>query len=371
MYFPDEEFEHRLHRAQTMMSEASLDALFVTNETDLRYFTGFLTRFWESPCRPWYMVVPASGKPIAVIPAIGAELMGRTWIDDIRTWPAPQPDDEGISLLIDTLRPFGRVGTPMGQQSSLRMPLSGWQTLNAAHPIVDDAGILRRLRLIKSDHEIAMISKSCATAGRAFARVPEIAQPGTPLSRVFRDFQSLCLQEGADWVPYLAGGCAPSGYGDVISPASDRPVQNGDVLMLDTGMVTNGYFCDFDRNWSIGDPADDVARAHEELIKASDAAFAIARPGIKASDLWRAMADIVGATDTGRLGHGLGLSLTEWPSLTSDDHTQIEEGMVLTLEPGIEIAPGRLMVHEENIVIRKTGAEFLSPRQAPEIPVIS
>ena len=54
----------------------------------------------------------------------------------------------------------------------------------------------------------------------------------------------------------------------------------------------------------------------------------------------------------GRLGHGLGLTLTEWPSVTPLDTTELREGMVLTLEPGVEIAPGRIMVHEENIVLR-------------------
>ena len=70
--FPGKEFEKRLTNAQEKMSLAGLDALFLTAETDIRYFTGFLTRFWESPTRPWFLVLPQTGKPIAVIPSIGA-----------------------------------------------------------------------------------------------------------------------------------------------------------------------------------------------------------------------------------------------------------------------------------------------------------
>ncbi|MCB1359379.1 MAG: M24 family metallopeptidase, partial [Maritimibacter sp.] len=73
----------------------------------------------------------------------------------------------------------------------------------------------------------------------------------------------------------------------------------------------------------------------------------------------------------GRLGHGLGLSLTEWPSLSALDRTPLREGMVLTLEPGVEIAPGRIMVHEENIVLRAGGPELLSSRTPPELPEIA
>ena len=82
--FPDKEFEARTTRAQKLMADAGLSALLLTTETEVRYFTGYLTRFWESPTRPWFLIVPASGKPVAVIPSIGADLMGQTWIDDIR-----------------------------------------------------------------------------------------------------------------------------------------------------------------------------------------------------------------------------------------------------------------------------------------------
>ena len=95
--------------------------------------------------------------------------------------------------------------------------------------------------------------------------------------------------------------------------------------MLDTGAVRDGYFCDFDRNFSIGPPSDAVQTAHATLLEATQAGFAAARPGATAADLFHAMDRIVtggaGGSDAGRLGHGLGMQLTEWPSLIPDDHT--------------------------------------------------
>jgi Xaa-Pro aminopeptidase len=365
--FETTEFKARLTGAQSRMNAADLDAILLTTEPDIRYFTGYLTRFWESPCRPWFLVLPSSGDPIAVIPSIGAALMARTWITDIRTWRAPDLEDDGISLLAETLRNIGpRIGTPSGLQSHLRMPLGDFARLNAAlpQPIGADADILRSLRLVKSEAEIEKIKTACQIATRAFERVPEIARIGQPLAPVFRDFQRLCLDEGADWVPYLAGAAAPGGYGDVISPADDRPLEAGDVLMLDTGLVHDGYFCDFDRNFSVGSPSPDVAAGHSRLIEATYAAFEAARPGATAAELFHVMDKIVtggaGGSEAGRYGHGLGMNLTEWPSLIPTDHTPLVEGMVLTLEPGIELAPGRALVHEENIVIRENGAEWLS-----------
>lgn len=356
------------------MEAASLDALLLTTEPEVRYFTGYLTRFWESPTRPWFLVVPSAGDPIAVIPAIGAHLMRQTWISDIRNWHAPDYTDDGISLLCDTLQEVigkgGRIGTPDQMESHVRMPLSAFRRLEQLlHParIVGDDTVMRRLRLIKSEAEIAKIATACTIADRAFSRVPEIAPAGTPLGAVFRAFQGLCLAEGADWVPYLAGAAGPDGYGDVISPATDTPLATGDVLMLDTGLVWDGYFCDFDRNFSIGLPTATAKAAHDRLMAAIEAGCDAAKPGAVASDIFHAMNDIVNpggtGSDAGRLGHGLGMQLTEWPSIIAGDHTPLVPGMVLTLEPGVQTGTDRLMVHEENIVITDTGARFLSDFQ--------
>ncbi|KEJ89855.1 M24 family metallopeptidase [Sulfitobacter donghicola] len=373
--FAPQEFEERLSRAQIMMAREGLDALLLTTEPDVRYFSGFLTRFWESPSRPWFLVVPAAGKPIAVIPSIGAALMEKTWIDDIRTWRAPDVDDDGVSLLANTLNDLGakHVGTPTGHESHLRMPLGDWQKLQAAlqGTVRDDARIVARLRAQKSEAEVAKIAHACAIAGRAFARVPEIASAGVPLSAVFRDFQRLCLEEGADWVPYLAGGAEKNGYADVISPASDTPLQLGDILMLDTGLVWDGYFCDFDRNFSMGEASSLVSAAHVKLIDAVEAAAGIARAGTTAAELFHAMDQIVtggaGGSDAGRLGHGLGMQLTEGLSLIPQDHTVLRAGMVITLEPGIETENGKVLVHEEDILITEGTPRFLSPRSGPDM----
>ena len=72
----------------------------------------------------------------------------------------------------------------------------------------------------------------------------------------------------------------------------------------------------------------------------------------------------------GRLGHGLGLQLTEWPSNTATDNTTLRPGVILTLEPGMAYLPGKEMVHEENIVITESGPEWLSKRAPEELPII-
>lgn len=382
LIFPAQEYRARIARLQAGMAEQGLDALLLPSPADIFYTTGFLTRFWESPARPWFVVVPHAGDPVAVIPSIGADLMGRTWLRDIRIWDAPNPRDDGVSLLADTLAqvvgPHGQIGLPMGLETHLRMPLQDYEALRARlapRRFVDATACVQRVREVKSEAEIAKIRASCTSAARAFARVPEFAQAGRPLAGVFRDFQIALLSEGADWVSYVAGGAGRDGYGDVISPAGPQPLQSGDILMLDTGAVKDGYFCDFDRNFAIGQASDTARRAHAALWHATEETLAALRPGMLARDVHHLLSEGLrkrGArAGGGRLRHGLGITLTEWPSFTPLDDTPLRAGMVLTLEPGCVTREGRIMVHEENLVLRENGPELLSPRAPDELPEIT
>jgi Xaa-Pro aminopeptidase len=98
----------------------------------------------------------------------------------------------------------------------------------------------------------------------------------------------------------------------------------------------------------------------------------LARPGVRACDLFAAMAKSMDTqnSDVGRFGHGLGIQLTEWPSLAAWDETIIRENMVLTLEPSIDVDGGGIMVTEENILITDASPILLSTRAPKELPVL-
>jgi len=184
------------------------------------------------------------------------------------------------------------------------------------------------------------------------------------------------LQRGADHTPYIVSASGPDGYGDIIMGPSDRVLERGDIMIIDTGTVYDGYFCDFDRNYAFGEATDKARRAYDTVFRSTDAGLAAARPGATTTDVWQAMWSILEAggamgNDVGRMGHGLGAQLTEWPSLTASDNTLLQAGMVITLEPGMEFEAGKLMVHEENIVITESGAELLSKRAATDMPVVT
>ncbi|WP_164658433.1 Xaa-Pro peptidase family protein [Tropicibacter sp. Alg240-R139] len=380
--FERSEFEARLNKAQGLMVQQGFDGILLLSEPEVRYFSGFHTLFWQSPTRPWFLYLPSAGEPVAVIPGIGADLMGRTWVRDIRTWDAPNPGDDGISLLLDLLGPLNAAGHTLGilkgHETGLRMPLGDYERLMDGLPnigVKDATKLIRQLRMVKSEAEIAKLAHICTIGSNTFDTVPNFAHEGAPLEGVFRAFRRSALSLGADDVPYLVGGADQGGYQDVISPPSRRPLQVGDILMLDTGATFDGYFCDFDRNFAIT-RADDASRqAYDVLWRATEAGLDAARPGNTCRDLFIAMRRVIAELDdqdanVGRLGHGLGMQLTEWPSHAAFDETVLQENMVITLEPSLCYGDGRTMVHEENLVIVDGAPRLLSRRAAPELPVI-
>ncbi len=381
--FPPAEFEARLVRAQRLMREDGLDGIFVTQPPNFRYFSGFDMQFWESPTRPWFLVLPAEGAPVAVIPEIGAPELARTWVKDIRAWPAPRPEDDGVSLLAEVIREnperYGRFGAELGREMSLRMPVTDFRALEARLAgrveIVDGAPTLWRIRMVKTEREIDRIRHACRIASAAYARVPELVAEGDTEIEACRKLKIEMLRLGADAVPFLPGVSGPGGVAQIVCGPSEKRLERGDVMFFDTGVVFDGYFCDFDRNYAVGAIDDAAARAHEAVWRATEAGIGAARVGARTDDVFRAMAAVLeeaGAVggNVGRLGHGLGLQLTEPPSHRPGDGTVIAAGMVLTIEPGMEYAPGRMIVHEENVAIRADGPELLTERAPREMLAI-
>ncbi|MGI9406512.1 MAG: M24 family metallopeptidase [Hyphomicrobiaceae bacterium] len=380
--FETTEYESRLVRAQEEMRARDLDAVVVTTPQNVRYFTGFATTFWESPTRPWFVILPREGQPIAVIPEIGAAGMAMTWVDDIRTWQAPRPEDDGLSLLASVFDALpvttARIGWEMGRESVVRMPIADFDRLRGmmrGTEFVDASPLIWALRMIKSDGEISRIATACTIACDAFDALPEKLSAGQTEHGAAQAYRALLAEHGADSVPFLSVCSGEAGYSQIIVGPTERTLSAGDVLFVDVGATYDGYFSDFNRNFSFGPPEDAVRRAHETLWQATEAGIAAARPGATMEDLFHAMSGIIDAggyapPTTGRLGHGLGMHLTEPPSHMPGDRTVIAEGMVLTIEPGLEYVPGKMLVHEEDIAIRDGAAELLTRRSPQEMVVV-
>jgi Xaa-Pro aminopeptidase len=380
--FTRAEFEGRLARARALMTKARLDAMLLTSEANLEYMSGFQTQFaWNTPTRPWYLVVPRVGRTVAVIPETGlTNWRATSWVEDVRTWPSPRPQNEGLDLLAAALggvrRRFGRFGAELGPESRLGMPMGDLLRLARSHrgfALADCMGVMRELRLVKSEAEVARIRRMCGIACDVFDAMGSILADGDTERDLVRTFQAAMMLRGADKTPYTSIGSGRGGYDSIIMGPTTRRLRKGDIFLIDTGSRYDGYFCDFDRNYSIGPAPDAAKRVHELLWRATEAGIDAARPGRTAADVFAAQAKVltdggIALGNVGRFGHGLGRVMTEPPSNKPDDQTVLRPGVVLTIEPSAMYGRGKILVHEENLVVTEDAPVLLSRRAPREIP---
>ena len=380
--FSTEEFEIRLERAQELLYEYKLDALLVTIPSNIRYFTGIDTHFWESPTRPWFLVVPLSGRLMAVIPEIGEKLFEKTFVKDIYTWSSPNIKGDDISplkSLLDSMPSrFGAIGAELGKEMSIRMPVLDFEILrsNFKFNIVDGTSLIWKLRIVKTLNEIRKIEKVAQIVSDVFEKLPTFISADDSERDVAKKLKMEILKKGADNIPYLPVVSGVGGVSQIISNPTDKLISSGDFLFIDTGTTFDGYFCDFDRNFAIGQASDELKKTNEILWHATEEGIKNLVPGAKTKDIWKKINKKIEdfgfmIKGEGRYGHGVGLQLTEPPSISSFDNSIIQENMVLTIEPSLEYKPGKIIVHEENIFVSKDGPILLTKRAPKELPLIS
>ena len=380
--FSNEEFENRLERTQDLLYEKKLDALLISNPSNLRYFTGINTDFWESPTRPWFLVIPLSGNAIAVIPEIGENLFEKTFVKDIYTWSSPNVNGDDISPLKSVLASlpsrFGAIGAELGKEMTIRMPILDFGLLqdSSKFDIIDAASLIWKLRIVKTPNEIKKMERVSKIVSDVFDLLPTFISTQDSERDVARKLKNEILKRGADNIPYLPVVSGVGGVSQIIGNPTNKLISSGNFLFVDTGATFDGYFCDFDRNFTIGTALDDVKKINEILWHATEEGIKNLVPGAKTRDVWKKINKKIEdfgflVQGEGRYGHGVGLQLTEPPSISSFDKTIIQENMVLTIEPSIEYEPGKIIVHEENILVSKEGPILLSRRTPKELPQIN
>ena len=381
--FPVEEYQARVSKLQANMHKNDIDAILITSPHNFRYFSGLDSYFWESPTRPWFLLIPKSDDPIAIIPSIGQTALQKTWIRNIQTWPSPQPNDEGISTLKNSIKNLiptkGNIGCELGLESNLRMSINDFDKLRtnlSNFSFINASHLIWKLRLVKSQNEITKIKKIISIASEVFDNLHNQMHIGMTEIEICHIFKKQLIEKGADHTLYMSCASGQGGYDQIICDPSDKKIEDGDILIIDTGTTYDGYFCDFARNFGFGKISKECQDAYTVLWEATEKGLEKAKPGSTCSDINKAMLSVLKkagliSNSVGRMGHGLGLQVTEPPSIMSSDTTILKENMIMTIEPCFEYTSGTMLVHEENIVITQNGYERLTTRTPIKIPIIN
>lgn len=379
--FPREEFVRRWSALSLAMSASNIDGLIITSETNYRYVTGHATQFWLSKSRPMIAVLMRDQAPELIIPSNQEIQARRTSFADITVWEGA-PLDALKSAAQCALSKAERrrkpivFGMELGNEQRLGISYLEFEALRrelGSAEVVDAADIFWNVRAIKSPLEIAYLKQSSSIVGTAYDEAFEMVKAGNTEHDVHKDFVARLFANGAERQGYVPVTSGASNYWNRTGGPTQRALRVGDLLWFDGGCLVKGYWSDSARMIAIGEPTNHQRNCYRAIRSATHDCLSQAKAGITASSLFDfCFNDLelkgLRLKALGRIGHGIGLDLTETPSLSPTDRTILQPGMVITIEPTYVDSEGLYQL-EEVFVVGENGAEIITRPAPPELPV--
>ena len=386
--FEPEELEGRAQRARALMDEAGVDALVVTGDfsagLNYYYFSGHLPRDYQlNYSRPHVMVLPRDGEPFLYVYGVNAQnAVEQSWVEDVETYDPPFSGAD-LAAVMQKRGVTGRIGAELGVDQRVAMPIREYEAFRAALgdvEVVDASDLLWTLRMRKSDAELTYIKEADRINGEVHRRAFAEIQPGDTEVDVARVYGAAMVECGAVRPPYgqilivsEAKSRALGHRARFLGPQADFSVSEGDLLFVDSGVVIEGYWAEFNRMGVVGQPTPEQEQHHSAIRKIVQKSIdETLVPGRSFRDV---MTDMIGfCADFGygpdqvtqytgppffHLCHGIGLTSSEPPFVRMDSDKTLTPGMVLSVEAYLR-PTGVTYGSEEDVVITDDGCEVFS-----------
>lgn len=369
---PQSEIDQRIEKLRKQLEENSIEAALIVQRADLFYFTGTIQEA--------HLYVPVDDEPILMV----FKSLERAIAESPLSRIVPLASPKAVPDILDQYK--YSVPPAIGMELDV-LPTNlyfTYQRLFEEKNLVDISHLIRLVRAIKSPYEIEMMRRAAELSDRVAARVPELLREGmTELElagKVEAEARKLGHQ-GIVRMRYWGGevfyghlmagpsGAVPSfprsptggsGTGPAVAQgAGFRPIQRHEPVLLDYVFALNGYYSDHTRIFSIGEPADELMAAHTAMLDVQALIKNEAKPGVKAGDIYELAIErtrtlgydkyFMGMGDerVRFVGHGIGIELDEYPFLASGQTIELQENMIVALEPKL-IFPQKGVVGIEN-----------------------
>jgi Xaa-Pro dipeptidase len=369
----DDERRERLAKLRAAMDAGGINAVLLGSSNALRYFTGLV---WHQASRLTGALITRDSLTY-IVPAFE-----RTRMEELPRLPgdvAEWQEDGSAAVLI-----AGLLGTKDRLAIDDALPLIQYHPIIralGADRVVDGGRMIRDLRMVKSPAEIALMQHAMDITINVHKAVHAMIRPGIKASEVEAFIDAQHRQLGADngslfvIVSFGAATALPHG-----SP-TDHSYKAGDVILIDTGCLIQGYPSDITRTYVLDEPGAEFARHWAIEREAEQAVFEAAKLGAACGSLDDAARAVVGKYGLGpdyklpgiphRAGHGLGLDGHEDPFIVRGNQIRLAPGMCFSSEPMI-VFPGRYGIRLEDIIhMTDQGPRwFTQPSKSPTEPFV-
>jgi Xaa-Pro dipeptidase len=388
---PKAEFEARVRELVEYLNTEGLSGAVLFDNYHVTYFTDFAFIPTE---RPMAFAVNAQGERALFVPRLELEhAQAEAVVDRVDHYPEYPNDPHPMVVLKSVLEDMGitgRIGVDtdgypwiLGYQGPSLSELTGAQ-------VAQISSFVEAQMAVKSPAELALIRESAKwgnLAHRLLQRYTRVGATETEVSLRASQEATLALVDTLGPL-YRARSMfsqgARAGYRGQIGRhaaiphalAMNATFMAGDVLVTGAGAAMWGYHSELERTMIIGPPDDEQRRFFEHMKAVQEVAFEVLKPGAKCSDVDQAVRHYFEAHDLmpywkHHSGHAIGLRYHEGPFLDSGDHTVLQTGMVLTVEPGLYVAGLGGFRHSDTVVITEDGLELITyyPRDLESLTI--
>ena len=387
--FPADEFADRCRRVRDAMHELGLDVLLLTARENVVYFSGIASCAWiQKGVVPAVILIGAdSDEPTMLLPDFWLGTAEKTtWINDFVLHRNSHSNPTSFaSLLVDVVTERGwanaRIGYEAGNETLLGMPLDQWEILRAELPKatwVDGSSAIWSVRMIKSAREVELLRRSAQATNRAQEKLRDYARIGMNEMELGGYLRRAMIQDDSSEQDriFLNMRAGTERYSMTDTFPEDRRIAKGDILVVDAGLMLEGYASDTARVMSVGEPSEFYVSVYRQVIEARTRALEALKPGAPASAMYRAVRSVYDKAglpvhiDT--VGHGIGLDVHEPPMLSPDNGTRIQKNMVINIEPWVTLPNDQgVLTIEDTFLITDHGWEELTLPNTADLWVIS
>ncbi len=346
-------YSERLNALQAKMAQQGVDLVAIAPTANMRYLTGFAPLMDERFCA---LLVGVTSTRFLVPELNADQVEAHTGLSVVRWSDTVGPQQ----VLAEALEGLGlEAGTVLAADDSMRADsLLLLQDMVKPKQSLAAVNLMTPLRIRKSDQEIELMARSAALADAALMAGAEVCHPGVTERQVGDTIANYFREHGAEAVDFVIVASGPNGAFP-HHETGDRLLETGDTIVIDIGATLGGYKSDITRVVHLGKPPARVSEVYEAVLEANRRGRQAAVSGAHAYEVDRAAREYLeqaglGAYFTHRTGHGLGLEIHEPPWITSTSQTQLEPGMVFSVEPGVYI-PGKFGVRIEDIIVVTEG----------------
>jgi Xaa-Pro aminopeptidase len=240
------------------------------------------------------------------------------------------------------------------------------QALGKEVKIIRLAGAVEKLRAAKDAGEVQLVRDAVELSSRLFRPLLKTLRPGVAESSVAAKLEYMARKAGADGMSFetIVASGERSALPHGVASAAKLPLAG--FVVLDYGVVLNGYCSDMTRTVYLGKAPVEARGVYAAVLNAQLAAISAVHPGASTGEVDRAARLVLKRAKLDRLfthstGHGVGLEIHESPRLAARDETILQPGMVITIEPGVYL-PGKYGIRiEDMLLVTETGYELLTP----------